>query len=745
MLKRLELNYFKKHEHLEVDFTAGLNGITGANYDGKSTILLGIMYCLGGSRMVPGKRLQTRGVNVGFRQRLWFEIPDKGDYLVARTKSSANLYRLTNADAALEDQEMVASGTSPVNTAIAELLGMPLRRFAQIKYAKQKAADAILKYGSGELFQIITELTGLGRITEVLELLGNDLKTQQAVVDLLPPEVDLAALRDQLGQQQTRSQSLQDEVAQCRAKLDGVDVAISSGDWKLAGLEELAGKLQKLQVAIERHRGEVAGLKVNESTERDAVQFATQHRDALLNGVEADVLRLSLTNEIVELGDQVQEARHAEQELAALTRALKDANDQVGLLRQRVATAAADMPAEPDHAQQGELAGDLEVLRSRCEAIRHDLKHATSAVQNGSCHACHRPFENHDPVAAKELQEKLQGELADAERARASADDELETCRRAATRWQKADSALALLRSELAGAEERAQQLAGKAAACPTKPGTADALALRAEEAKEQRRAIDTALSRCVEAESRYNATVKRLEEANRALDRATLDHTAALGNYPSDADAYAELESVRQALAEIRRERKEKADHLADLRETAANAAAEVQRLEAALAAGTEAAQRGAAARKRLVQLTSLRDLLRGNRDRYSRQVWDVFMASASLFATSVTGGAIESVSRDQEGAFSFVEQGFDMALEEASGAQQAIIGIAVQMALAEAAQCPLDILLMDEPTADMDAEHALAFSTLLAATGRQVVMVTHREMDAAVFDNAISLRGAA
>jgi len=80
-------------------------------------------------------------------------------------------------------------------------------------------------------------------------------------------------------------------------------------------------------------------------------------------------------------------------------------------------------------------------------------------------------------------------------------------------------------------------------------------------------------------------------------------------------------------------------------------------------------------------------------------------------------------------------------MSLEEGSGAQLAIIGVAVQMALAEAAQCPLDILLMDEPTADMDAEHALAFSTLLAGSGKQTVIVTHREMDSAVFDNTITL----
>ena len=69
MLERLELNNFKKHEHLVLDFTAGLNGVTGPNYRGKTTVLYGILYCLGGARLVPGSRLQTRAPTAGSNNR----------------------------------------------------------------------------------------------------------------------------------------------------------------------------------------------------------------------------------------------------------------------------------------------------------------------------------------------------------------------------------------------------------------------------------------------------------------------------------------------------------------------------------------------------------------------------------------------------------------------------------------------------------------------------------------------------
>ena len=80
-------------------------------------------------------------------------------------------------------------------------------------------------------------------------------------------------------------------------------------------------------------------------------------------------------------------------------------------------------------------------------------------------------------------------------------------------------------------------------------------------------------------------------------------------------------------------------------------------------------------------------------------------------------------------------------MGMKDASGAQEAIMGLSVQMALAQAAQCPLDILLVDEPTADMDAEHSMAVSALLSTKGSQIIAVSHREMDASLCNNVINL----
>lgn len=121
--------------------------------------------------------------------------------------------------------------------------------------------------------------------------------------------------------------------------------------------------------------------------------------------------------------------------------------------------------------------------------------------------------------------------------------------------------------------------------------------------------------------------------------------------------------------------------------------------------------------------------------------KVWSNFMAHASRFANLCTGGDISALARDDEGNFTFIEDGEEMQLEEASGAQEAIIGLAVQLALASAAPCNLNVLLLDEPTADMDPDRSLATISALGALGQQIVFVSHHQTDNVVCSNAITL----
>ena len=78
---------------------------------------------------------------------------------------------------------------------------------------------------------------------------------------------------------------------------------------------------------------------------------------------------------------------------------------------------------------------------------------------------------------------------------------------------------------------------------------------------------------------------------------------------------------------------------------------------------------------------------------------------------------------------------------VEAASGAQRSIMGLGVQLALSEMLPSSLEALMLDEPTADMSETVSLALATLLSKSDNQILMISHRELDGAVSDNAIHL----
>jgi DNA repair exonuclease SbcCD ATPase subunit len=733
----MELRYFKKHESIDVNFEQGLNGIVGANYKGKSTLLLGVMFCLGGARMVPGNRIATRGTNTGFRTALWFTIQGKGVFHVERTKTKANLWSL-NAEG---EETLMASGTSPVNNAISELLGMPLRRFAQIKFAKQKAADALLKYSSTELFQIVTELTGLGRIVEVLGMLETDLKVQRGIVEVLPyvDVTDKQAVLPELISDLTSLQLLRDgwvdKVSELTAKLKTAQADASLKT-------DQAFRLYKAKQAVESSgltlfnaaQRNTAALEALAKTEGDGVGSAEAlahkeaQREQFLKQARA---QQTLAGTIVALTKEVARLDGAEETLVG---ELDAANKAVNAI-----------PAKQAKLVE-EAKTTLQDLRTKKVQAEHDLAHAKTEQEGGVCRSCQRAFENFDPtVAASKVIDAerslaaLVKELGEVASQVKSDEQDLENYQRAQAKAERAELALRDFRSHATSVREDLVVKAKEQAA----GDSADVLHQKAEDVLVEISAIRDLLATLnrVTAEAKTAAT--ELANAESASTVAGQAYRSLLGEIGTDstealdsalAKVRGQVESLHADLAQANTEQRQHAENHSALN-------TRVRLLEQEIASAVANNDKAAAARTAVTRMESLQGMLRTNRDRYSRQVWDVFMASASMFASTVTGGAIESLARSESGAFTFMEDGFEMSLEEGSGAQLAIIGVAVQMALAEAAQCPLDILLMDEPTADMDAEHALAFSTLLAGSGKQTVIVTHREMDSAVFDNTITL----
>ena len=122
-------------------------------------------------------------------------------------------------------------------------------------------------------------------------------------------------------------------------------------------------------------------------------------------------------------------------------------------------------------------------------------------------------------------------------------------------------------------------------------------------------------------------------------------------------------------------------------------------------------------------------------------QELWGQIMGFASDFASICTDGKIERVDRTAEGSFQFTEAGESTPIEAASGAQKSIMSLGVQLAMDTLLPDTFGALLLDEPTSQMDANHSMSLTQVLAQTGKQIIMVSHREMDATVAQAHIHL----
>lgn len=735
MLERLELNNFKKHEHLVLDFTAGLNGVTGPNYRGKTTVLYGILYCLGGARLVPGSRLQTRGTNTGFKQILTMTCAGIGRYRVERTKTGATLTELCPDGT----EQPVATGTTPVNQAIARLLGMPLKRFAQIKYARQRKASALLEAGSTELFKIITELTGLERVSQVMERVGGQLKAWKLLQDE-------STLTD-IDEQQVQVMNWLGEETQLASDLLQLNNDLTEAQRNRATSESHERRLSQAQTAV---FGAVTTLRqaereaaASQAALEDAQKQFAQFRGHPLTGEHLVDMELRLKD----LREQAMSCKQARNLVKQVQQDLEAAQ-----LELQAAVRKAAPLREAFKALHREVEIDLEALHTAAaqaeaskEAAGERLEVLIEAGKKGVCGGCKRPFDEFNPHDHAELVREHQETWREKLEAVRGARDALqaETAYREA--WTHANTALQLAESAVHAhqricnrlSEQLDQAARDSLALPPTELLTPQIEALEAQINTGRQDAQRQATLRQALAVAEGSATHRnqRLANAQNDLHQTEIEHQVVGVDLPTELRTH--REKVDQYDSHIRRLQEQIgicSNHKHGLHEQRVA-------LERTLAMVVERNRQHEQAALKVGLLTELLGHIRSNRDRYSKQVWDVFMASASMFASNATGGVIESISRGEDGAFTFIEDGFEMEQAEASGAQLAIIGTAVQLALDAAALSPLNLVLMDEPTADMDPERALAFSTLLAGSGKQVVMVTHREMDATVFDNTLEI----
>ena len=712
MLTKLVLENFKKHKDLVLDLSSGLNLVTGPNYVGKSTVLQAIRYAFEGASAVPGgKAVITRHGEKNHKVELAMQV-NGNDYVITRTLTKATLTR---------NGEVIAKSASVVTGHLAELLGMSGQRFGQLRYAQQKKTDALLTLGATELHKIVGEVSRVEVVNEVITKCGTAVSECNGGLSVLP-EVDVAHLQEQVGDLSSFAVTAHTELSELVDQIDRKNQVLT------VQRESLKAAERDFLMASQRNEERIALKATSEGMAQDI--DAAKLKVAMLAGagIAANELRDHMEYALGvqrELFNQVAKVRALRAELATVTKQAEGSTAEVDKYIQLLEGHDGLHDTAP-------LRHQVEEAFKEKAAAESKIMELQASIASGMCPTCKRPYEEGLNV------ESIQRQISDLT-------TDLPTLARTYTRLNKELAACQMSNASLSKTTERLdsakETLATQRAHCVD---LLNRIAVEnKDEPEEQLAEVETRISNYREEERAASAAELELNTAkssmmtletafNQTLDRITeLGPEEMVGDISKFAEEVTELEASIAELTSVYTPKSHEYTRLTG----------SLDALNKEMASGLAQSEQRRALEERLGTASSLGKYLRKNRDRFMEQVWSGIMGQASTFAAACTGGAVTAVGRDNKGKFTFTEGGEELPVAAASGAQQSLMGLGVQLAMASMLPSPLATILLDEPGSDMDQEHSLTLATLLAADHNQLLMVSHRELDGAVANNTIAL----
>lgn len=703
MLKRLKLTNFRKHESRDFVFGEGLTAIRGANEAAKTTICEAIAYALFGTKalrtgiedvVTHGKPANTLKVVLDF-------VVDGVDYTITRGKAGAELVH----------PDGTVTGQNETANFIGKLLGTDAAVAPKLILANQNEIRGALAAGAKATTDLIERLAEFDQLDKLIDLIQHHLTTgsttsAEAAVEGFQAQMDSLTAVEQ-------------------PDLEGLR-AVEAG-WQ----EDIHRMNQQASETTTLHREAAAALNTARQVNADIARSKQNLEAALARAADAvkelDTISVPKGPSEAALKKATTEARKAEADLE-LEPVYRAVQSVLGL--------------EPVYdGPFGTLESEIDLTRRKIQTLKQEVSTAIAdaRVQQalkiaGSCSLCSKDVGEVPEVVAKnaEIDKKiseLQGKQA-----------KLTTQIQALTKDEAELTGIkSLAKAAVAKAEQYAKHLDVNAQVTPptlTWLGPTDWDAARARLAEAQAK-----LSELQALELKHQTAKARQDQAKKRVDAAKADVEHATQQLAGRTESsLADLEfrviSLEQSAIEWR-------DKLA---------AAQIK-LEQARSATREAALRwenyltmrsqvegnlakAKADLKALQFNNGLLKAVRTARPVIADKLWALVLGAVSKYFSEMRGER-SLVTKTGDG---FLVDGHSSGT--LSGSTLDILGLAVRVALVKTFVPHAPLLVLDEPTAAMDAERTATTLGFLTQTGfRQTIIVSHEEATEAVADHLIQL----
>ena len=722
---------FKKLRAFSCDFTDGLNTIIGDNAAGKTTLLQAIITAFYGASVVPGKAeyIPTWGQK-NFKILLEFEH-DTHKFLVERDIRNAKVTK---------DGDIVASGNSVCSKFIEDLFTLNFKNFLLFVLSQQGETSSILTFGSTALQKRVEAFSGADILDRALGLIRSEMN----ILSRSMKDADLSEFEEALKmhlqrQEQADKQLVNEEVVLNlhKAKEDDLKQDLQK---ERSGLKAFIDKQHRL-TSIQQ---EIRHTNVQLESAKDALEQALQTRQTLPELIEIDEVEMgvaTLEKEFKQLNGLHRELQEKQRQYEKLLDQQKVMTKQIQD-RQRYAEQLQQVGVELNPLSEKEA-----TLQEDWRVYSHKLKDLKAAAKEGVCSACNRPFDDHDP-------EMIKTEIAQLQEVVEATEGELNATRKVLKPLKDQVKSL-----EVQVGRDYTEDLARVEEALESFDNDQDfdkelqAMEDNKFQVKHQIQQLNNKIDQAQELEAKHNRANKqvmltkaRVDEAEKTLKELT----------ESLELVQIELDTISESIDDPIEYRKDKELLIKDLEVRLTHAAEDVKtqitvisELKNELVLIEKDVKLITKKIKEIIEVATEHDkhkrlakFIADSRASYLKKVWDQILGIASHKVTISTAGKISRIHRDEKGDFVAEEEGKWVPIANCSGAQKAHIGVAMRVGLSSALYGNTGLLILDEPTADMNDTNALNLAGSLMGLGGQCLMITHRSYEQLAAQNVVAVK---
>lgn len=784
LIRKLTLNNYSIHEHLELDFAPGINGIIGPNGSGKSTILDALRFAVTGTSILDGNLSDnvTWGEKSG-GVTLVFTHGDS-EYTIQRKVGRTSSQALTTPTGQITKQ-------AEIKDMLEGLFGATFDSLLNNVFIQQGRIESILFATNTQRLREIQKIVGLDSLSTAEKALGLEVNSIQLTPGLKEQVAEVSSMvADARKEEQLASAQLQQIETQVkelepysrrldaylateksRAALQRVEADILTSEEEVRKAGEQCKELQQSNGQLKAALDTLEKPAASAVTMLAAIEGSRRHA-RVLEGIRAklaqarDVLAAAPTPlpDVVALRTEAQKLQgvldiRRQQLDGTLTRPLLPREEELRTRAQELESQLRGLASVPPPSEE-----EREIA-SRIKQVEHNC----TVFGTGVCPTCSQEVKDFDPSSAKLEVQTLRKRLQEEE---AHRKEGYEASRRGLLAEQRelqvelatlGDSAVAVLKKTVAKFTEDLRRTSAELETAETlvkgvEQSNRDVLSCEQQlqelgvpeevdtsEADKLQKIVtlhETYKSRYTSSEAQLAVLISRRESAEGSLKKAKELRSG-----------FAEVEEVDSSTLE---EAHAKVVQLNDLRESQRKLVSQVGISQARVQSLAESVERlkgqyvnEANARKWVTLCKRVRDIVHvtGLPTLMMREYASVLNKKIAYYLN--VWESPFSMKLDESLAFvSEFEDGRVHSASRLSGGQQIVASTSFRLAMVETFARELGLLVLDEPSNHLDTDNIYHLQQLLlrmretaCAAGRQILLVTHESSLGGFFDNTITL----